>query len=392
MEKLYESTPYLKEFDAVVTGVFERGDGHFLVTLDRTAFYPEGGGQPSDIGTLGGVFVVHAGEKDGQVFHETTGALRAGERVHGEIDWDRRFSNMQNHSGEHLVSGLIHQTFGYDNVGFHMGRDEITIDFNGPIGPDQLLEIERRANRMIWENLPIAVMYPSGQELASMDYRSKKEIEGQVRLVEIPGADCCACCGTHVERTGEIGMVKFTGMINYKGGVRISLLCGMRALEDYERKQEQIRQISVLLSAKQENLVEAVERMKQESAEKDGQMVGLYRQLFGLKCSAMAPGDSPLLVLEEGLSPVQLRQYANLLMEEGRGSVILALTPAKEGFHYVLASRTEDMRLLSKTLNGKLSGRGGGSAQMVQGSFAAGESTIRETFSACTDGETYESK
>ena len=222
--------------------------------------------------------------------------------------------------------------------------------------------------------------------------RSKKEIEGQVRLVEIPGADCCACCGTHVERTGEIGMVKFTGMINYKGGVRISLLCGMRALEDYERKQEQIRQISVLLSAKQESLVEAVERMKQESAEKDGQMVGLYRQLFGLKCSAMAPGDSPLLVLEEGLSPVQLRQYANLLMEEGRGSVILALTPAKEGFHYVLASRTEDMRLLSKTLNGKLSGRGGGSPQMVQGSFAAGESMIRETFSACTDGETYESK
>ena len=185
-------------------------------------------------------------------------------QVHGEIDWDRRFSNMQNHSGEHLVSGLIHQTFGYDNVGFHMGRDEITIDFNGPIGPDQLLEIERRANRMIWENLPIAVMYPSGQELASMDYRSKKEIEGQVRLVEIPGADCCACCGTHTAFTGAVGQIKILAAENYKGGVRLSIVCGGRALEAAQAMRARQAEIGALLSAKASETANAVHRVYDE--------------------------------------------------------------------------------------------------------------------------------
>ena len=379
MEKLYETFPYLRDFEAVVTAAGPGRDGHYMVELDRTAFYPEGGGQPSDVGTLNGIFVLHVSEKDGRVIHETAGPLAVGERVCGEIDWDRRFSNMQSHSGEHLVSGLIHRRFGYDNVGFHMGRDEVTVDFNGVMTQDQMLEIERQANRMIYDNLPLKVMYPSKDELAAMDYRSKKEIEGQVRLVEIPGADLCACCGTHVEKTGEIGLVKLTGMIRYKGGVRISMLCGMRALEDYERRQEQTRQISVLLSAKPETIVDAVERLKAESADKDARLAELGRRLMELKCFALPDSDAPLFAAGD-LLPQQLRQYANLLMESGKGSVILAAVPVPSGIQYVLASHSRDVRPLAKELNQRFSGKGGGSAGMVQGNVKGTEREIGEAF------------
>ena len=231
MNKLYYDSAYIKEFEAQVLSCQEGKKG-WEITLSATAFYPEGGGQPADTGLLGNVRVTDVHEKDGQVVHYTDGPLPVGEMVRGVIDWDRRFQHMQEHSGEHLVSGLIHQRFGYDNVGFHMGTDEVTIDFNGVLEWGDLMAIEEKANGMIWENLEISAVYPEKDELDAMEYRSKKELTGAVRIVSIPGGDVCACCGTHVERTGEIGLVKFLSMIHYKGGVRISLLCGKRAGED----------------------------------------------------------------------------------------------------------------------------------------------------------------
>ena len=372
MNKLYYDSAYIKEFEAQVLSCQEGKKG-WEITLSATAFYPEGGGQPADTGLLGlSVRVTDVHEKDGQVVHYTDGPLPVGEMVRGVIDWDRRFQHMQEHSGEHLVSGLIHQRFGYDNVGFHMGTDEVTIDFNGVLEWGDLMAIEEKANGMIWENLEISAVYPEKDELDAMEYRSKKELIGAVRIVSIPGGDVCACCGTHVERTGEIGLVKFLSMIHYKGGVRISLLCGKRAVEDYERKRDQVQKISVLLSARPGEISRAVEKLKDEEAKLQEKLVAAYDKLIASEVRDIKEGDGDIFILEPDFEAIQLRHLVNRLLEEKKGRTVLALGGAAEGsFLYVLGSREGDMRRLSRELNGLLNGRGGGSAQMAQGTFFA---------------------
>lgn len=371
MNKLYYDSAYIKEFEAQVLSCQEGKKG-WEITLSATAFYPEGGGQPADTGILGNVRVTDVHEKDGQVVHYTDGPLPVGEMVRGVIDWDRRFQHMQEHSGEHLVSGLIHQRFGYDNVGFHMGTDEVTIDFNGTLEWADLMAIEEKANGMIWENLEISAVYPEKDELDAMEYRSKKELTGAVRIVSIPGGDICACCGTHVERTGEIGLVKFLSMIHYKGGVRISLLCGKRAVEDYERKRDQVQRISVLLSARPGEIARAVEKLKDEDAKLQEKLVAAYDKLLASEVRGIKEGDGDIFILEPDFEAIQLRHLVNRLLEEKKGRTVLALGGATEGsFLYVLGSRDGDMRRLSRELNGLLNGRGGGSAQMAQGTFFA---------------------
>ena len=211
MEKLYYESAYRKEFEGTVLSC-EPGKNGFEIVLDQTAFYPEGGGQPADTGILGGIRVLDVHEKNGRIVHMTKEPLTPGETVWGKIDWDRRFLHMQEHSGEHLVSGLIHGRFGYDNVGFHMGAEEVTIDFNGLLEWKDLMEIEAEANRLIWENEEVYAGFPPKEELADLDYRSKKEIAGDVRITEFPGADICACCGTHVKNSAEVGLVKFISL------------------------------------------------------------------------------------------------------------------------------------------------------------------------------------
>ena len=371
MNKLYYDSAYIKEFEAQVLSCQEGKKGWEII-LSATAFYPEGGGQPADTGLLGNVRVTDVHEKDGQVVHYTDGPLPVGEMVRGVIDWDRRFQHMQEHSGEHLVSGLIHQRFGYDNVGFHMGTDEVTIDFNGVLEWGDLMAIEEKANGMIWENLEISAVYPEKDELDAMEYRSKKELTGAVRIVSIPGGDVCACCGTHVERTGEIGLVKFLSMIHYKGGGRISLLCGKRAVEDYERKRDQVQKISVLLSARPGEISRAVEKLKDEEAKLQEKLVAAYDKLIASEVRDIKEGDGDIFILEPDFEAIQLRHLVNRLLEEKKGKTVLALGGAAEGsFLYVLGSRDGDMRRLSRELNGLLNGRGGGSAQMAQGTFFA---------------------
>ena len=371
MNKLYYDSAYIKEFEAQVLSCQEGKKG-WEITLSATAFYPEGGGQPADTGLLGNVRVTDVHEKDGQVVHYTDGPLPVGEMVRGVIDWDWRFQHMQEHSGEHLVSGLIHQRFGYDNVGFHMGTDEVTIDFNGVLEWGDLMAIEEKANGMIWENLEISAVYPEKDELDAMEYRSKKELTGAVRIVSIPGGDVCACCGTHVERTGEIGLVKFLSMIHYKGGVRISLLCGKRAVEDYERKRDQVQKISVLLSARPGEISRAVEKLKDEEAKLQEKLVAAYDKLIASEVRDIKEGDGDIFILEPDFEAIQLRHLVNRLLEEKKGRTVLALGGAAEGsFLYVLGSRDGDMRRLSREFNGLLNGRGGGSAQMAQGTFFA---------------------
>ena len=379
MEKLFYEEPYQKTFTAKVVSCV-KGKKGFEIELDRTAFYPEGGGQPADRGMLGEAEVADVQEKEGRILHFTDRELPVGTEVTGVIDWEERFSNMQQHSGEHIVSGLIHSTFGYDNVGFHMGKEEMTIDLNGPMTWEQLMDIERRANQIVWDNLPVHISYPSPEELAEIPYRSKKELTGQVRIVEVPGADICACCGTHVARTGEIGLIKFFSMINYKGGVRISMLCGKKALLACERRVEQADAISTLLSAKVEEIVEAVTRQKEELAAEKFSSAALSRHLMDLKAASYPDSEGVLAVFEESFSPVQVRQFCNLLMETGKGKITAVFGGGKEGFSYVMASQKENMRELSRDLNRDLNGRGGGSEKMVQGSLSASKTEIEAWF------------
>ena len=379
--RLYYATPYVKTVMCTVISCTKNKKGPWDTILNQTAFYPEGGGQPSDTGALNGVKVLHVSEKGEEIIHELEAPLEEGVLAEGVIDWQKRYDNMQQHTGEHIFSGLVHKHFGYDNVGFHMGTDEVTVDFNGVLTQEQLDELEDEANQLIYDNVPVKVFYPSKEELEELDYRSKKELTGLVRIVEIPGGDICACCGTHVETTGEVGLIKLRTMINYKGGVRISMLCGRRSLMDYrERLKDEIR-ISNLLSAKLALVPDAVEKMKNESQEKDLALGRLWQQLLEKKAESYPESTEVLAVFEEGLSPVQLRQLATMLYEKGKGKIVGVFSGNEDEqvYQYALGSSQADMRKLSKAMNGALNGRGGGSNLMAQGTFKAAESAIRET-------------
>lgn len=390
MEKLYYRAPYVKEFEAVVVSCEEGGQGAYEVVLNRTGFYPEGGGQPADVGTLllqepkegdpDQVQVKDVHEKHGKIVHYIDVPLKTGTGVIGVLDWEKRYSNMQQHSGEHLLSGLIHKHYGYDNVGFHMGSEEVTIDVNGILTMEQAKALEREANMLIYANIPVVESYPDPEALRKLEYRSKKELSGQVRIIEIPGGDICACCGTHVLATGEIGMIKITGLMHYKGGVRLSILCGMRALEDYEKKQKAVTGISNLLSAKPGQVAEAVGKLKKESGAKDVLINQLYRQIFSEKARQLPESGDRLLLFEEALTPVLLRQLCTLLYEQGKGGVVLVCSGTEGQYQYAMGSKTQDMRTWSRELNQQLNGRGGGSALMAQGTFLAGKTEIEKAW------------
>lgn len=376
-KKLFYDDPYLRRFSARVTGCAPE-KGKWAVTLDATAFYPEGGGQPGDTGTLGGVRVTDTRGRDKEVVHITESPLEPGMEVEGVIDWEARFSRMQHHSGEHIVSGIIHRMYGFDNVGFHMGRDAVTIDVSGELTEEQTAAVERKANEAVWRNLPVEIAYPSAGELERLEYRSKKALTGEVRIVTVPGCDVCACCGTHVRMTGEIGLIKLVNAQRYKGGVRVWLLCGDRALEDYGKKNGDVFAVSSLLSAKPHEITGAVERIL---AERDGlklELSQIQESLFRLKAAGVESG--PVTVqFEEGLSPVALRRYCAALCE--RCTVSAVMSGSGREWKYALGSLTADVRPIGKRLNERFAGRGGGKADLVQGSLTAAREEL-ETFIA----------
>ncbi len=380
MEKLYYEKPYVKRFEAEVVECRPDKDGKYLVRLSRTAFYPEGGGQPSDTGTLGDAFVSDVRERAEGIVHITDRPIPEKTLVTGTLNWERRFSHMQNHSGEHLFSGVVHKHYGYDNIGFHMGRDEVTVDFNGLLTTEQAEEVEAEVNELIWQNIPVLETYPSKEELETLDYRSKKELSGQVRIIEFPGADRCACCGTHVLTAGEIGLLKVTGVARYKGGVRVSLLCGRQALLDYRRKLNAVQGISVLLSAKSDSVVEAVTKLKEDSIKKESDLNQLTRQLLEWKTAEYPASDSPLLVIEDQLPPAQLRLFCTMLYEGKKGSIVLVCSGKEGVYQYAAGSSALDMRALSHLLNERLNGRGGGSSLLAQGTFMATLQEIQSVF------------
>ena len=390
MNELFYTNPYLREFDATVVACTEGKKG-FEVVLDNTAFYPEGGGQPADLGTLGEAKVSDVRRQNGVIIHFTDKALEVGATVHGVLDWERRYDNMQNHTGEHVLSGVINHAFGYENVGFHMHDDAITIDMDGPMTDDDVKAMEKAANDMIKADIAVDISFPSAEERAAMGFRSKKELTGKVRIVNIPTADCCACCGTHVKSTQEVGIIKVLSASKHRGGTRIEFVCGDRALRDFTKKHDEVIKASRLLSVKPDEVAAAVEKTLQTLVARDERIAQMNQRYFEMK-TAMLPADQTILTLfEEGLTPFELKLFATQVAESKKAQVTALLAPATAAdralvYNYVIAWDDARLREASKTLNQRLNGRGGGK-DMVQGSFKADraeiETAIAEVFGAC---------
>ncbi|MBR2868988.1 MAG: hypothetical protein IKB88_08025 [Clostridia bacterium] len=371
-ERLYYKDQYIKEFEAEVVSCTEGKNG-FEVILDKTAFFPEGGGQPGDRGFIGEAKVIDTVEKDDEIIHICDAAVSG--RVNCTLDFDLRFSNMQQHSGEHVFSGVLHSMLGYDNVGFHMGESCMTVDFNGVVTADQLAEIERLSNEAVYRNIPVESIYPTAEELENYDYRSKKEIKGQVRLTKIGDVDLCACCGTHVAMTGEIGPIKAVSMMNYKSGVRITLQVGRKAFADYCEKNASVYAISALLCAKTEEVAEAVEKLQMRLKDADFRYQALKKELFAEKIKAVS--GERYCMFDDGASADDARILADMLADKVGIAAVFSGND-DEGYKYAVVSRENDVREIGKAINASLNGRGGGKPNMIQGSVVSKRSTVEE--------------
>ena len=384
-QKYYEANAYRREADAVILAAEPDGRGGGKLALDGTVFYPEGGGQPADHGTLtlpdgARLTVTDVHEQGGVIWHRVDAlpdTAAPGTAVTGRIDWAWRFDKMQQHTGEHILSGILHQMFGAENVGFHIGSDAVRMDTSVPISAEGLREAELAANRIVWQNVPVLITYPTREELARMTYRSKKEIEGQVRIVTIPGADVCACCGTHTAATGAVGQIKILAAENYKGGVRLSIVCGERALLAAQAMRQRQADIGALLSAKPSETAHAVHRVYDEYTALKFAHFGLCSELFDALAAQVAPGADAIRIVP-GLDPDGLHRLAARLSEATTG-LCAALTANEKGTGYCLAQAGGDVRALTKALNTALNGRGGGKPGICQGSCAAAPEQV-ETF------------
>ena len=377
-EKLFYTDSHLQEFTAEVVSCRPCDNGYEAV-LSRTAFFPEGGGQAADTGVIDGIRVYDVQEKGEQIFHYLEGELEEGKTVTGQIDWDKRFSRMQQHSGEHIVSGIVHARFGYDNVGFHMGSDVITIDFSGMLDEAQMAEIEAKANQIIWENQEVEIFYPSEEELKELEYRSKKELSGWVRIVRFPGADTCACCGTHVTRTGEIGMVKLLSVVKFREGVRMEMISGRRVLDYLNMVNEQNRQISVKLSAKMDKTAQAVARLQDENFALKGRVHSLEENFIVNEAAKWNDCENPLL-FENGMEAGSVQKLADAVLQVCKGRCAVFSRNADGSYKYAMGEKDGDLRQFTKDMNAALNGRGGGKPFFVQGSVQASEKEIRAFF------------
>ena len=352
------------------------------VTLDRTAFYPEGGGQPWDTGTLGGVPVLEVHSRDGQVVHTCGGPLEPGATVRGTIDWDRRFDLMQQHSGEHIVSGLAHATWGCDNVGFHLGSEVVTIDLNVLLDEGQLAQLEEAANRYLWEDHPVQITYPSPQELERLDYRSKKELTGQVRIVTFPGADCCACCGTHVRSAGQVGLIKLLTVQKFRDGVRIELVCGRRALRYVNQILEQNRRSPTCCPP---SPLRPARRWSgcwpRTRGTRPGAPGWRTRASPPWPGSTGAPGTRSSS--RRGYPPTPCAACCDAVLHTC-GGVLCLFLPARTrgGWQYAVGAPDRDLRPLAKEMNAALEGRGGGKPDFIQGMVRASRARIEAFFRA----------
>lgn len=374
-ERLYYDNQKLFEFDASVIDCARTKDGKFEITLDRTAFFPEGGGQSGDCGEIGGVRVTDTVEREGVILHICEGDLPLG-HVHCKINAEERYSKMQNHSGEHIVSGIVHSLYGADNVGFHLGADDATLDFNKKLTRDELNKVEYLANRAIWDNLPIIAYFPSAEELSSLKYRSKLELTENVRIVKIGDIDTCACCAPHVERTGEIGMIKLLDHAVYKGGLRVHMVCGDRALFDYRDKYENTAKIAAALSSKQHEAAEKFFEFAEGEHAARLKIKLLQKEIISLKAASALPDSQGNIILFEHVDPELSVEYANALLERCEKCVFIFSGDDRSGYKFTAASREFDLTETAAKIRSSFGGKCGGKPSMIRGSLTATRAEI----------------
>ncbi|MBE6934166.1 MAG: alanyl-tRNA editing protein [Ruminococcaceae bacterium] len=375
--KLFYEDSHLRKFSASVVSCAETEKGYEII-LDATAFYPEGGGEAPDLGILGGVHVLDVQERDGEIIHFCDAPLSVGETVCGEIDWQRRFDLMQQHTGEHIISGLLHAKFGYMNTGFHVGADVMEVDFDGPISPEDLAEIEQKANEAVWADIPLKCWIPTPEELKKVTYRTKRELPWPVRIVQVPSYDSCACCGVHVKHTGEVGMIKILSCVSLRGGIRLEMVCGQRAYRHMVTIFEENRRVSQAFSAPMNATGAAALKMNEALAAEKSRATGLQNRILDTVAESYVNfGD--VLHFEPELDGNALRYLADKIASVCGGRV--AVFSGGEGsFAYCLAQRDGDLRELNRRLTGQLHGRGGGKPHFQQGSVQATEEEIRSFF------------
>ncbi len=377
-ERLYYADAFRADCRARVVSC-RPGKNGYEVVLDRTVFYPEGGGQPGDTGRLGAVRVTDTHERSGEVVHYCDAPLTPGEEIEAVIDWPRRFDLMQQHSGEHIFSGLVYQTYGYHNVGFHLGAETVTIDFDGMIDEAGLRAIELRANEAVWRDEPVEIFYPSETELAALDYRSKKTLTGAVRIVRFPGSDVCACCGTHVRTAGQIGLIQAVSCQKFHAGVRIELLCGRRAFDFAWMSAEQNHRVSVLLSAKLHQTAELVERTLAEKAALAQRVTELENESFARIAKDNANcGDT--YMIRGPMRPDAVRRLADAVLATCGGRCAVFAGADGDGYKYAVGDPSGDVSALVRALNEALHGRGGGRGGFAQGSVQATAAEIDSFF------------
>ena len=377
--KLYDENSHLSCFDAVVSAC-RPIDDNWSVVLDQTAFFPEGGGQRADTGMLDSACVLDVQEHDGEISHITDAPFTVGTAVHGVIDWEQRFRRMQEHSGEHIISGLVHRLYGYRNVGFHLGEDAVTMDYDGELTPEQISELEMLANEAVWKNVLITACYPDPDTLKSMEYRSKLELTENVRIVTIEGYDVCACCAPHVSSTGEIGAIKIVDSMRHRGGMRLTILCGVDAAEHYRMLFDEASALSNLLSVPKDQLVGAVRRLFSERDSLECSLRAREEKLNALRLKSLPESAKTILVIDEFDDPDAMRELVNLGMD--RAELLCAAFSGNDesGYRYIIGSKSMDLRTCTKKINAALNGRGGGRATMIQGSCTAKRSEIEAYF------------
>ncbi len=376
-EKLYDKDSHLKEFTGTVLSCKKTGE-KYAVTLNQTAFFPEGGGQQSDRGYIGDAYISDVQIKNGEILHFADKPLSVGQAYDCKLDFDFRFRNMQNHSGEHIISGIVHRLYGFNNVGFHLGA-EMTMDFDGELTRQQLDEIEDLANKAVYENLPVKAYYPTDEELKSLDYRSKLDLKENVRIVEIKGVDVCACCAPHVKATGEIGVIKILDFEKYKGGVRLIVKCGADALRDYREKYKNVLEISNLLSAKQFEVSAAVVRLNEQLSAEKAKTAALKKRLIAEKAAGFEPDTDKTAVFENGLDIKELQLLADALCKKA-GGIRGAFSGADGAFSFAICGEETALGEFFTKFKAAFNTRGGGRNGIRQGTVCADRAEIERLF------------
>jgi alanyl-tRNA synthetase len=369
-QRIYYSEPYRRSFDATVVAV-ETIAGHTAVILDQTAFYPTSGGQPFDTGTLGGAAVTEVIDReDGTIAHIVSGALTPGEVITGEIDWARRFDHMQQHTGQHVLSAAFDRLFGVRTESFHMGPLSSTIDLAREVTVSEIAKAEDDANRIVWEDRPVAIRFATAEEAAAMPLRKESARTGSLRLIEVTDYDLSACGGTHVERTGGIGVIAISSAEKFKGGSRIEFLCGGRALQRFRVWRGALSAMQKHLSVPPIDMAPAIERMQEEAKAMQRTVRGFQEKLATHEAQTLvAKGGSVIAEVLEGWDPQGLKAIA-VAATAAKPDAVIALFTATMPTQVVIARGAQsrvDAAALLKSLTAQFGGKGGGKSDLAQG-------------------------